>query len=199
MVSFDDFTRRLTALPPGPGTGHAGGRRAAVAMILRLANARPEVLLMKRVEHPRDRWSGQISLPGGHQSAEDGDLLATARRETLEEVGVDLDCADHLLGMLPPVQAKARGRVLDMAITPYVFASPPHARPIVGAEAEEVFWFPLGSAVSGELDSLYRYEGALGVRELPCWRFDGRVVWGLTHEMLGGLLRVIAPGGSFEP
>lgn len=198
MASFGDFARRLAGFASGTAAREAGEHRAAVAMILRLANARPEVLLMKRVEHPRDRWSGQISLPGGHQSAADGDLLATARRETLEEVGVDLDGTTHLLGTLPPVQAKARGRVLDMAITPYVFAIPPQALPTASAEAEEAFWFPLGSAAGGELDSLYRYEGPRGARELPCWRFEGRVVWGLTHEMLSGLLRVIAPDGIFE-
>jgi hypothetical protein len=26
---------------------------------------------------------------------------------------------------------------------------------------------------------------------LPCWRWESRTVWGLTHKMLGSLLEVV--------
>ena len=63
-------------------------RRAAVAIVLHLdpEEQGTEVLLMKRVERQGDPWSGQISLPGGRFEPEDPDLLATAIRETEEEL-----------------------------------------------------------------------------------------------------------------
>ena len=40
-------------------------KRAAVAITLRSGAQGPEVLLMQRVERAGDRWSGQVSFPGG--------------------------------------------------------------------------------------------------------------------------------------
>ena len=75
------------------GTGDlpgAGARRAAVAVLLRGASmGELEVLLMRRAIREGDRWSGQIGLPGGHEEDFDASLESTARRESLEEVGVD--------------------------------------------------------------------------------------------------------------
>ena len=49
-----------------------------------------EVLFIKRTSRTRDPWSGDIALPGGRRDPEDIDDLATAIRETREEVGLDL-------------------------------------------------------------------------------------------------------------
>ena len=42
-------------------------RRAAVAVILRDAMRGPEVLFIRRAEHPRDPWSGHMAFPGGRE------------------------------------------------------------------------------------------------------------------------------------
>ncbi len=170
----------------------AGQRAAAVAIILRQTletPLAPDVLLMRRAEHPEDRWSGQISLPGGHRDPEDVSLLATAVRESREEVGVDLERAGRLLGRLPSVQARARGKVVPMGIAPFVFEVTAPVEPAPGPEAQEVFWFPLASARDGEFDDEHRYRRDDGLlRKLPSWRFEERVVWGLTHHMLSELI-----------
>ncbi|HEU5217398.1 MAG TPA: NUDIX domain-containing protein, partial [Gemmatimonadales bacterium] len=62
--------------------------QAAVAVIL--APDPDSVLLIRRAEREGDKWSGHLALPGGRWSPGDPDLAATARRETIEEVGVDL-------------------------------------------------------------------------------------------------------------
>ncbi|NOT31236.1 MAG: NUDIX domain-containing protein, partial [Planctomycetes bacterium] len=118
------------------------------------------------------------------------DLLATALRETSEEVGVDLAAAAELLGNLHPVQAKARGRLLPMWITPFVFSLRGELAPAPGPEAAEVFWFPLTRARAGEFAWTHRYQREDEERVLPAWRFEERVVWGLTYEILSELMRV---------
>ena len=185
-----ELSRRLAALARAPQpVVEAGVRRAAVAIVLR-ERAGAEVLLLRRAEREGDRWSGQIGLPGGHADEADADLLATALRETREEVGLDLAHEAELAGRLLPVQAKARGVVLPMWITPFVFCARDELAPAPGPEAVEVFWFPLGRARAGELAWTHRYRRGDEERVLPAWRFEERVVWGLTYEILMGLMRV---------
>ncbi len=165
-------------------------RSAAVAIILRRELLGPEVLLMRRVEHPEDRWSGQVSLPGGHADPHEQDLLLTTVREAREEVGVDLERSARLLGRLHRVRARARGGFVPLLITPFVFACTEPVAPAAGAEADEIFWFPLERAASGELSSVLRVDGRGAATERPCWRYENRVVWGLTHHMLSELLEL---------
>jgi 8-oxo-dGTP pyrophosphatase MutT (NUDIX family) len=187
-MDLDELARRLRALPDGPAPSQETARKAAVALVLRAT--REEVLLMRRVEREGDRWSGQIGLPGGHAEAVDRDLVDTALREVREEVGLDLGRDAHLVGRLPPVQAKARGALLPMWITPFVFQARDGLAPVPGPEAVETFWFPLARARAGELAWTHRYMRGEEERVLPAWRFEERVVWGLTYEILSGFLRV---------
>jgi 8-oxo-dGTP pyrophosphatase MutT (NUDIX family) len=168
-----------------------GMRRAAVAAVLRETDGDLEVLLMRRVERIGDRWSGQISLPGGHVEPTDADVVAAAIRETREEVGLDLAHDTEVLGELTPLQALARGRRVDLWITPVVFLYSGAGALTLGPEADDAFWLPLGAVRRGELDAEHRYEHEGTIHPLPSWRFGERVVWGLTHRILGEVLAVL--------
>ena len=171
----------LLALEEAAARIPPGHRRAAVALLLMGEDAaRASVLLMRRAEREGDRWSGQISLPGGHMERTDRDLCATACRETYEEVGIELP-PSALLGALPPLQAVAAGRPLETTILPLVFPLEEPPTPSLGPEAREAFWFPLEQARSGALDS--RHHTAEGTSH-PAWDFEGRRIWGLTYRIL---------------
>ena len=79
----------------------ADARPSAVLMLLFERDGAPHTLLTKRSadlpHHP-----GQISLPGGRWEPDDADLVATALRETHEEVGIP-PAAVRVLGMLDDV------------------------------------------------------------------------------------------------
>jgi 8-oxo-dGTP pyrophosphatase MutT (NUDIX family) len=188
----DELAQRLRGhRAPKPSEGQpTPARRSAVAAILREVDASPEVLLMTRAQHEADPWSGQVSLPGGRSEPDDPDLLATAIRETREEAGLDLATEAELLCRLTSIGARARGRVIDMDVTPYVFLVGDVA-PAPGPEASELFWLPLARVVTGELDTEFRYERDGLVHKMPCWRFEERDIWGLTHRMLRGLIDVV--------
>ncbi|MEZ4426575.1 MAG: CoA pyrophosphatase [Nannocystaceae bacterium] len=166
-------------------------RRAAVAALLRYRDQSPEVLLMERAARPGDRWSGQISFPGGREEERDRDARATAIRETEEEVGLALERCAALLGRLDGVQAMARGVSLPLVITPFVFVQTEPAALALGPEAASTFWLPLEPAAAGALDDVYPYRLGPVRMKLPCFHHEGRVIWGLTYRMLRDLLDVV--------
>lgn len=192
----DTLIGRLSTHRPGDADVPAdeARRRAAVAALLRRdAVGDVEVLLMRRAVRSDDAWSGHISLPGGKREPEDADLWHTAIRETHEELGIHLD-ATHAarLCRLERIAARARGRIVPMTITPFVFAERRPQPVREGPEAEGHFWFPLSEAARGRLDHEYVYADGLVKRTLPSWRHDGDVVWGLTHRILTSLIDALA-------
>ena len=95
---------------------HNALRKAAVLIpITRLdSDNDSHIVLTVRSENLRSH-AGQISLPGGTRDAEDSDDIATALRESEEEIG------------LPASQVEVIGKLGDMAL-PSGF----HITPIVG-------------------------------------------------------------------
>ena len=177
-------------LAPQPLEAH---RRAAVATILRSSPAgEAEVLLIRRAERAGDPWSGHMAFPGGHQESTDPDLLATAVRETLEEIGLDLREHEYL-GQLDELPATIRGMRVGISIAPHVFAlrGDPALRP--NYEVAEIVWAELGPMARGELDSFkeWQYQGG-ELQRAPAFGVGGHVVWGLTHRMLLSLFELLA-------
>ena len=190
MSTLDpNFEARLAGLPRR-APGHGVVRQAGVAALLRSGADGPEVLLMRRAERDGDPWSGQVCLPGGSLEDDDPDLEATARRETLEEVGLDLARAADWIGTLDSVPARARGRVLELRVTPFVYVERMPSEPRLGPEADAAFWFPLEHAARGGLDDELRLERGPAAFRFPAWRYGSFTVWGMTRAML---LRLIEP------
>ena len=172
-------------------------RQAAVAVILRASEAPAadaEVLLVRRAERAGDPWSGHMALPGGRREPGDSSLFVTAVRETREEVGFDLGEHGVLLGRLPDVPAVARGKRVGMVVVPFVFALRSERPEVVlrlNEELVEAMWTPVGPLARGEMNgtTAYLHEGQ--PFDMPCYRVGDRVVWGLTHRMLGHLFEAL--------
>jgi 8-oxo-dGTP pyrophosphatase MutT (NUDIX family) len=171
-------------------------QRAAVALVLREADQRLELLFIRRAEDPRDPWSGHTAFPGGRSEPEDGDLMATAVRETQEELGLDLTRDADPLGALDEVQAVSRMRRMDLAISPFVFRlrRDPHLEP--GAEVRSVHWLRLDDLLADRHRSSMRHEHEGQFFDLPCLRIQDLVIWGLTLRMFLDLQTRLAIGGG---
>lgn len=156
---------------------------AATALVLATGGGgAADVLFIERVHRPGDRWSGQMALPGGKRDPEDVDLAATARRETLEEVGVDLPPA---IGRLDDL--RARGRTGRVATFVHVVEGRPATVPEPG-EVAAVVWIPLAHLFDRN-NSVRHFHGPLG--PFAGIRHEHRTVWGLTLGTLGNLASVI--------
>lgn len=165
--------------------------QASVAAVLREGAKGAEVLLIQRAVHPNDPWSGHMAFPGGRRDPGDDHLLATAMRETREELGLDLDLAEHL-GHVDDLQAVARGRTLDLVIRPQVFiwtGDVPKLTP--NYEVADTLWAPIGPMIAGEIDTVRPWTEGTQTYRLPAYDVGGRIVWGLTYRMLRTLFTVV--------
>lgn len=156
----------------------------SVAVILSPGRRGADILLIRRAERTGDPWSGHIGLPGGRREPADQDRLGTARRETREEVAVELPVSS-LLGELDDLHPRTP-TLPPIGIRPFVFGLParPAARP--SAEVACCYWVPLKTLFSREATAEVVIAGEAAA--VPCFRPAADiVVWGLTYRILRNL------------
>jgi 8-oxo-dGTP pyrophosphatase MutT (NUDIX family) len=162
---------------------------AAVAAVL---TPDPDsILLIRRADRSGDPWSGHMALPGGRREPGDTDLLATAIRETAEELGIELapdDLAGHLDDVVP------RTPVLPpIAVRPFVFYLPERPRLSPNVEVAEASWVPLEYLVQPDVHHVVRLEVAGQHRLVDAYRLENAIVWGMTERILTNLLTELRP------
>ena len=166
---------------------------AAVAAVFRQGRAGLEVFLIRRAEHPSDPWSGHMAFPGGRLDAEDAGLVHTVHRETREEVGLDLERSASLLGQLDDMRAVARGKRTGLVVRPFVFELTAEVEFTHDAtEVAESLWAPIAPLIAGDADTTRPYEFEGRRVDLPAYDVDGRVVWGLTYQMLRSFFDLVS-------
>jgi 8-oxo-dGTP pyrophosphatase MutT (NUDIX family) len=175
----------LQRRPGRPAAPEGPVREAAVALVLRraIADDALELLFIKRAEYEGDPWSGHVAFPGGRHERGDPSLEHTARRETLEELAVDLGADGRLLGVLDDLHP--RTPVLPpILVRPYVYAL---QREVVLRPSDEVavaFWVPVADLLrpGAKVSSTVRARG----RELlvPSFLHGGHVIWGMTERIV---------------
>lgn len=166
-----------------------GERRAAVTLLLRSLGGEVDVLFVRRAEVEGDPWSGHMALPGGHMDPTDIDLIETARRETLEEVGVKIE-RDNFLGQLhdmhpvnrklPPITISAFVAWLDGDVT------------VTGNhEVQYHVWIPYTELGNPSNASEVEYHANGQDFVLPSIVYQGDVIWGLTHRIVMNLCEIL--------
>jgi len=146
------------------------------------------VLMIKRADREGDPWSGHMAFPGGRKDPGDASTLATAKRETSEEVGFEPDAHGRLLGRLSDIATQPRLRGSAMIITPYVFRLDALPELVTNHEVADVVWVPLGFlADRGNRQKMRWSPNGIPI-ELPCYLYREKRIWGLSLMMLDELL-----------
>jgi len=157
---------------------------AAVAIVV--VPSPDAVLLIRRAERAGDPWSGHMALPGGRREPGDDDLLATAVRETREEVGFAL-LRSNLLGSLDDVVP--RTPVLPpVAVRPFVFSLAARPPLVPNPEVAAVRWVHLDHLLHPETYHSVRLEIRGEHRDVPAFQIEDAIVWGMTERILSALL-----------
>ena len=171
-------------------------RRAAVSLILTEGAQGVEVLFIERARRVEDPWSGQMAFPGGRREQADATLLATAQRETFEEVGLIL-CPSYFVGRLGDVVSPKESPAHGLVVSCYVFELLSGGTISTNSEVHDTVWIPVSALVDPEkFTSDYRPTGYSGT--FPGIRVsdnDPRVIWGLTYRFLCQFFDAIEPEG----
>lgn len=174
-----------------PARADAPGQiETAVALVLAPGLQGAEALFIRRAVREGDPWSGQIGLPGGRREPGDADRLATAIRETSEEVGVELT-ADALIGPLDDLHPSASSLMPAIVISPYVFSLPQKPQTRLSSEVAGVLWAGLSDLPEREARTVVKVRGI--ETEVPCFLQGDAVIWGLTYRILKSLLELTTP------
>jgi len=169
----------------------AGMIPAAVAVILHDGDEGLEALFIQRAVRAGDTWSGQIAFPGGRRDPGDADLQATAIRETMEEVGVDLSAAEPL-GVLDDLYP--RTPVLPpVVVRPFVFALTARPTIVVGPEVQDAFWvsFRALQAPAARGEVIVDHPG-IPRRVLRAYTPGNRTIWGMSERILTPLISLVS-------
>lgn len=173
------------SLDPGEPRPSGSLRPAAVLVPLIDRSAGFSILLTQRTAHLAAH-AGQVSFPGGRMEPGDQDAVATALRETEEEVG------------LPPNHVEVVGR-LDTYLTGTGF----EITPVVGIvdaafpmtpdpfEVAEVFEVPLDFVLDPANHERHSREWKGRLRHYFVLPYDHHHIWGATAGMLVNLAEVL--------
>lgn len=193
MKDFTSICYQLTkrALPPEPLPIEIDRiRQAAVTILLREHNNDVELLMIKRADHPGDPWSGHLALPGGRAEPEDEHLIATAARETWEEVGIRLAIEDHFIGRLETLLPN-NPRLPKIEITPVIAVVPSEYSIQLSGEVADAFWWPIRTLQDTGISETYRFRHGDAILKFPAFPSPHGPIWGITQRILSELLELL--------
>ncbi len=149
---------------------------AAVLVIIHYHDNEPHVFLTKRSSNLKAH-RGEISFPGGRYVESDGSLLATALRETEEEIGISFS-PDQIAGNLRAVCTMTSNHFIVPFVT--VQEMLPQYR-TAASEVESVIDPPLIETLRSMQPDHEHY----GLdRNAYKFTYNNNVIWGATARIL---------------
>ena len=168
-------TKLKNQFPIIPQTFEPHPQKAAVLVILYPKQGTTHVLMTKRALHLNSH-PGEIGFPGGVYEEDDNEnLLATALRETNEEIGVQVE-SSKVIAQLPIVNTR-----LGFEITPFVSILPetPVFKPEKD-EVEEILEIPYNSLLAKKQRDL----GSKPEQNMVIYWFKHHRIWGASAKIL---------------
>jgi 8-oxo-dGTP pyrophosphatase MutT (NUDIX family) len=181
----------LSAPPTGRGWNHVDmatllgdkPRRPAAVLVGLREGVQPRLVLTVRTDHLQDH-AGQVAFPGGRSDPGDADAIATALRESEEEIGLSRSLVTPL-GFLDRFET-----ISGYCITPVVARIEPEARLYPApAEVAEVFEVPLSFFFEPANLRRYTMEFRGHRRDMVEFIHGGHRIWGATAAMVFNLLQ----------
>jgi 8-oxo-dGTP pyrophosphatase MutT (NUDIX family) len=153
-------------------------------------NARnPEMIFTLRSSNLKTH-RGQVAYPGGKRDPEDTSLIATALRETHEEIGLP---PDQVKIIAPLSQVMSLHRIL---VTPYVGVVPgDHPLEPNPHEIESVFRVPISWLLEDRRERTDTLSFLNSTLYVPCYRWEHYQIWGLSAVVLVDFLNAVYDAG----
>ncbi len=166
----------------------ANNPKIAAVLVLFYPNQNNEVslLLTKRANYIGTH-SGQISFPGGKFEKSDLNLKETALRETFEEVGIFQEKIDILREItevyIPPS---------NFSVTPFIGILNDIPVFKLNSEVAKIIEIPFPDLLDDTmLASISITNSYMKETSVPCFNFDGSVIWGATAMILSEIKELL--------
>jgi 8-oxo-dGTP pyrophosphatase MutT (NUDIX family) len=127
-----------------------------------------------------------MALPGGRRDPGDVDLLATALRETSEEVGIFLS-RETLVGALADVVPRTPA-LPPIAVRPFLLAVPSRPTLILNPEVAAATWVNVEELLQPKAHRQVVVDVQGRSRVVSAFLLEAGVVWGMTERILSGLV-----------
>ena len=133
----------------------------------------PHIIFTKRSSklssHP-----GEVSFPGGKFEEQDLNLLATAVRESEEEIGIKKLNLEHL-GKLPYLISKH-----NIEVHPFIAKLKEDQEFIANEEIESIFSVPVSYLKNNQNAHVHEFNRQNHNVRISTWHYNEYVIWGLT-------------------
>ncbi|WP_425492505.1 NUDIX hydrolase [Dyella jiangningensis] len=191
LVDLGGALLPLSSPPSGEGWNHAqmtellgdAPRRPAAVLVGVREGVQPRVVLTVRT-NDLPSHAGQVAFPGGGSDPADADAVATALRESEEEIGLERQLVTPL-GFLDRFET-----ISGYNITPVVARIDREARLYPApAEVAEVFEVPLSFFLEPSNLRRYTMEFRGHRRDMVEFVHGGHRIWGATAAMVFNLLQ----------
>ncbi len=186
----------VSALPVGSdfqlnGLAPTQEKYRAASVLVPIVNRTPDVtiLLTQRTEDMPSH-AGQVAFPGGRRQDSDADAVATALRETEEEVGLDRKFIE-VIGAYDHYRTGT-----SYEITPVVgIVTPGFTIRADPREVADVFEVPLAHFLDERNHRIDSRMAQGRERRFYAMPYEGRYIWGATAGMLKNLQFILTADG----
>ncbi len=162
-------------------------KQSAVAIVLYRKKNTASILLTQRAEY-KGVHSGQISFPGGKSEKNDENLLATAIRETKEEIGIELSYSSFVTELSPLYIPPS-----NYMVSPFLFYVKEKIDEKLSHEVKQLIHFPITELLSSGF--IKHTDIALSnekiISNAPYIAYENKIIWGATAAMLNELKYVL--------
>lgn len=152
------------------------GNTKLAAVLVVIYGQEPTIIMTERPK-TMHLHGGEISFPGGTWKQNDNDLLATALRETKEEISLDIS-RDQVIGQLKPVTTLNSG----FTITPFIAITPKISNLVPNYEIEEILnipIIPLLKTMTHDPDPTHQ-----SIQEMYTFTYQNKLIWGASARIL---------------
>ena len=187
-MQLSEFLARFHIKQPSNDVGFPVQMRNVAkqsAVLVPLVNVNDEIhlLLCKRPDYLKHH-PGQICFPGGKLEQSDDNLLATALRETHEEIGIVVNNS-HVIGDMDSYWT-----LTGFEIKPYIALLP--EQPNLSLASDEVanaFYLPLAALIDQSNWQDIQFTRQFSSYTLTGFQTEYGLLWGATAQIIRNLIK----------
>jgi len=169
-----------------PAVKHDGQTKLA-AVLMVIYGKEPTIIMTERPK-TMNHHAGEISFPGGTWQQYDNDLLATALRETKEEMNLDIH-RQQIIGQISPVTTLNS----SFTIMPFICVLDEIPELTPNSEIETILhipFMPLLKTIEDDLDPSHK-----SIQEMYTFRYQNHLIWGASARMLKQIMNLLSSSG----